>query len=92
MHPCCGWGVWAWAAARSASPSMSRATPTVATSPHRACPTTTPALPSTGAGEDHGIDPNQSRLKFPYDSTFVRFHDLHPHPYHLAKLRRPPWR
>ena len=34
----------------------------------------------TGAGEDHGIDSHQNWLIFPYDSTFLRSHDLHPHP------------
>jgi hypothetical protein len=32
-------------------------------------------------GEDSGIDHNQSWLRFPYDSTFLRSHYLHPHPY-----------
>jgi hypothetical protein len=36
----------------------------------------------TGAGEDHGIDHNKNLLRFPYDSTFLRSHYLHPHPYH----------
>jgi hypothetical protein len=34
----------------------------------------------TGAGEDHGIDHQQNWLRFPYDSTCWRAHDLHPHP------------
>jgi hypothetical protein len=35
----------------------------------------------TGAGEDHGIDHDKNWLRFPYDSTFLRSHYLHPHPY-----------
>jgi hypothetical protein len=34
----------------------------------------------TGAGEDTGIDHNKIWLRFPYDSTFLRSHSLHPHP------------
>jgi hypothetical protein len=35
---------------------------------------------STCAGEDNGIDHNKNWLRFPYDSTFLRSHYLHPHP------------
>jgi hypothetical protein len=42
----------------------------------------------TGAGEDNGIDHNQNWLRFPYDSTFLRSHYLHPHPYALGGQRR----
>jgi hypothetical protein len=35
----------------------------------------------TGAGEDNGIDHDRNQLRFPYDSTGLRSHDLHPHPY-----------
>eukprot|EP01047_Picozoa_sp_COSAG01_P022754 COSAG01_NODE_1363_length_10560_cov_2530.174773_2_plen_293_part_00 len=35
----------------------------------------------TGAGGDHGIDHDQTWLRFPYDSTALRPHYLHPHPY-----------
>jgi hypothetical protein len=38
-------------------------------------------LVRTGAGEDNGIDHHQNWLRFPYDSTFLRSHYLHPHPY-----------
>jgi serine/threonine protein kinase len=31
-------------------------------------------------GGDNGIDHNKHRLRFPYDSTFLRSHYLHPHP------------
>eukprot|EP01047_Picozoa_sp_COSAG01_P005400 COSAG01_NODE_184_length_22692_cov_155.762758_6_plen_154_part_00 len=37
---------------------------------------------ATGAGEDNGIDHSKNRLRFPYDSTFLRSHYLRPHPYH----------
>jgi hypothetical protein len=40
--------------------------------------------PPTGAGEDNGIAQNQNWLRFPYDSTFLRSHYLHPHPYAVA--------
>jgi hypothetical protein len=36
---------------------------------------------STAAGGDHGMDHHQNWLRFPYDSTFLRSHYLHPHPY-----------
>ena len=36
---------------------------------------------NTGAGEDNGIDHDKNWLRFPYDSTFLRSHYLHPHPY-----------
>eukprot|EP01047_Picozoa_sp_COSAG01_P016156 COSAG01_NODE_821_length_13328_cov_2.385441_6_plen_290_part_00 len=32
------------------------------------------------AGEDSGIDHHTNWLRFPYDSTFLRSHYLHPHP------------
>eukprot|EP01047_Picozoa_sp_COSAG01_P069833 COSAG01_NODE_10434_length_2166_cov_8.532656_3_plen_189_part_00 len=35
----------------------------------------------TGAGGDNGIDHNKNGLRFPYVSTFLRSHYLHPHPY-----------
>jgi hypothetical protein len=35
---------------------------------------------ATGGGEDNGIDRNKNWLRFPYDSTFLRSHSLHPHP------------
>jgi hypothetical protein len=35
----------------------------------------------TGAGDDHGIDPNKKWLRLPYVSTFLRSRCLHPHPY-----------
>eukprot|EP01047_Picozoa_sp_COSAG01_P035399 COSAG01_NODE_2713_length_7209_cov_5.300844_1_plen_399_part_00 len=45
------------------------------------------AFESTGAGEDSGIDHNKNLLRFPYDSTFLRSHYLHPHPYvHPGRL------
>jgi hypothetical protein len=31
----------------------------------------------TGAGEDDGIVYDQNWLRFPYDCTFLRSHDLH---------------
>jgi hypothetical protein len=36
---------------------------------------------NTGAGGDNGIDHHENWLRFPYDSTVLRSHDLHPHPY-----------
>eukprot|EP01047_Picozoa_sp_COSAG01_P045634 COSAG01_NODE_4221_length_5227_cov_3.990445_2_plen_151_part_00 len=42
----------------------------------------------TGAGEDHGIDHNKNWLIFPNDSTFLRSHYLHPHPYTSAPTKR----
>jgi hypothetical protein len=38
----------------------------------------------TGAGEDNEIDHDKNWLRFPYDSTFVRSHYLHPHPYSIT--------
>jgi hypothetical protein len=40
----------------------------------------TTSLGCTGAGGDNGIDHNKNWLRFPYDSTFLRSHYLHPHP------------
>jgi hypothetical protein len=36
---------------------------------------------ATGAGVDNGIGHNKNRLRFPYDSTLLRPHALHPHPH-----------
>ena len=43
----------------------------------------TPCTPCvlTGAGGDNGIDRDKNRLRFPYDSTFLRSHYLHSHPH-----------
>jgi hypothetical protein len=49
---------------------------------------------ATGAGEDNGIDHNKHWLRFPYDSTFLRSHYLHPNPYHVSRpagCARTPW-
>jgi hypothetical protein len=35
---------------------------------------------SMGAGEDNEIAHNKNWLRFPYDFTFLRSHQLHPHP------------
>jgi hypothetical protein len=40
----------------------------------------------TGAGDDHGIDHNKNWLRFPDDSTFLRSHYLHSHPYATPSL------
>jgi hypothetical protein len=42
----------------------------------------------TGAGEDNGIDHKKNWLRFPYDSTVLRSHDLHPHPYSYLACAR----
>eukprot|EP01047_Picozoa_sp_COSAG01_P036289 COSAG01_NODE_2830_length_6998_cov_17.705754_2_plen_176_part_00 len=47
---------------------------------------------NTGAGEDNGIDHHQNRLRFPYDSTFLRSRYLHPHPYHTCSCSTVPVR
>jgi|EP01047_Picozoa_sp_COSAG01_P014528 hypothetical protein len=36
---------------------------------------------TTGAGADNGMDHDQNGLRFPYDSTLLRSHYLHPPPY-----------
>jgi hypothetical protein len=48
----------------------------------------------TGPGRDNGIDHAKNCLRFPYDSTCLRSHDRHPHPYHhrapVGSMRAPP--
>eukprot|EP01047_Picozoa_sp_COSAG01_P024772 COSAG01_NODE_1543_length_9973_cov_3.152015_5_plen_219_part_00 len=45
--------------------------------------------PHTGAGEDDdGTAPHKTCLRFRYDSTIVRSHSLHPHPYTGARAWR----
>jgi hypothetical protein len=39
------------------------------------------------AGEDNGIDHHSICLRFTYDSTLLRSHDLHPHRYGDAQAR-----
>jgi hypothetical protein len=77
--------------ARSRSTATRRYAPTVsAVSPLLlllllwALPRAAAALLATGAGGDHGIDYTQNWLRFPYDSTFLRSHHLHLHPYMLT--------
>jgi hypothetical protein len=53
----------------------------------RRCTSRTRTEPSgcpAGAGEDHGIDHDKNWLRFPYDSTVVRSHYLHPHPHVIS--------
>jgi hypothetical protein len=45
------------------------------------------AREDTGAGGDNGVDHNNNWLRFPYDSTFLRSHDLQPHPYEQCGYR-----
>jgi hypothetical protein len=43
----------------------------------------------TGAGEENAIDHNTNCLRFPYDSTFLRSHSPHSHPYPLRTAGGP---
>jgi hypothetical protein len=63
--------------ARTAACESTAALTTAASSGYTCHPTTS----VTGAGGDIGIDHRNNWLRFPYDSTFLRSHYLHPHPY-----------
>eukprot|EP01047_Picozoa_sp_COSAG01_P042501 COSAG01_NODE_3715_length_5769_cov_2.903175_7_plen_251_part_00 len=45
---------------------------------------TEPSGCPAGAGEDDGMDHGKHRLRFPYDSTVLRPHCLHSHPYVMS--------